>query len=445
MMVATLRLHLPGVQPRGRGAHPLRSLPPLSGEPRARGRGRSARVRAKEDGEEDNSGSMLDASTDFLDSLVDARKRAVREKAQREREMRADLEAMRAAGSPPWALNIVEWLVKFNTDIYEGEVRRLAKLEADQQRYVAEWEAWERTNKEQGPLTVEDFAEVVVTGQDAPEQATAAILAAFIGAAAVSWAASLFGNEVGVIFPDPTLPSAAEASAWAAWTVPYAGATAAAAAFAGPWVANRGTFRFAATEDSFYAALHPTAVLSLAAALAYSQGVIYQGVWLLAFYRMFAGGGVDAGLDPAAADDAVVAQAMGSLVASPAAPVLRLIAAPAAVAATAALEAGVWAARVWAANVLQTVASGDADAAGGGPAAGDAKERPQAPSLAAIVMSEQEFWATTGRVFASSAWLGAETLATRNLWWAVATGAVGLGIAMGVAQVRAGRGGGDER
>lgn len=390
---------------------------------------------AKKDGEDEDSGSMLEASNAFLEKVIESRRRVVQEHAVREREMKAELESMRAAGSPDWALRIVEWLVKLNTDIYQGEVDRLAKLEADHDRYLSEWEEWERTNNEAGLLTVEDLAEVVVTGQDAPEQATAAILAAFIGAAIVSFVASLFGTEVGVLLPDPTLPTAAEISAWAAWTVPYAGATAVAAAFAGPWIANRGTFRFAVAEDSFYGALHPTAVLSLAAALAYSQGVIYQGVWLLSFYHLFAGGGVDAVLDPAAADDAVVSQAMGSLVAAPTAPVLRLIAAPAAVAAAAALEAGVWGARVTAANILQEAASNGSEQAA---AEGEAKEKPQAPSLAAMVMSEQEFWATATRIFASSAWLGAETLAARNLWWAVGTGAVGLAIAMGVARVRAG-------
>jgi len=40
-----------------------------------------------------------------------------------------------------------------------------------------------------------------------------------------------------------------------------------------------------------------------------------------------------------------------------------------------------------------------------------------------------EQWLTISRICISSAWLSVETLATRNLWYAVATGGVGMFIA----------------
>ena len=42
----------------------------------------------------------------------------------------------------------------------------------------------------------------------------------------------------------------------------------------------------------------------------------------------------------------------------------------------------------------------------------------------------EDYWKTGARVFASSAWLAAETVATRSLWCATATAAIGLFIGM---------------
>ena len=71
-------------------------------------------------------------------------------------------------------------------------------------------------------------------------------------------------------------------------------------------------------------------MFSLSSALAYSQAIAYQGVWLLFFLNLYRGdGGNNFSLDPSAADEAIVQQAMGSLVAAP--KLIALVAGPAAV------------------------------------------------------------------------------------------------------------------
>ncbi len=45
-----------------------------------------------------------------------------------------------------------------------------------------------------------------------------------------------------------------------------------------------------------------------------------------------------------------------------------------------------------------------------------------------ILSGSDEFWQTGARVFASSAWLAAETVSTRSLWCATGTAAIGLFI-----------------
>ena len=77
------------------------------------------------------------------------------------------------------------------------------------------------------------------------------------------------------------------------------------------------------------------------------------------------------------------------------------------------------------------------DAAKAMEGAGEEEGSSAVPSLADFEMSQQELWSTVGRIFASSAWLGAETLATHNLWFAVGTGALGIAIGMGVKRNRA--------
>ena len=66
-----------------------------------------------------------------------------------------------------------------------------------------------------------------------------------------------------------------------------------------------------------------------------------------------------------------------------------------------------------------------------------ALRRPEIPSMAAWKMSTEEFWLVIGRVFVSSVYLGAETLITGNLGYAIATGAAGMTLGMFVRRSRA--------
>jgi hypothetical protein len=210
-------------------------------------------------------------------------------------------------------------------------------------------------------------------------------------------------------------------------------------------------------------------VFSLSSALAYSQAIAYQGVWLLFFLNLYRGdGGNNFSLDPSAADEAIVQQAMGSLVAAP--KLIALVAGPAAVLSAAAVETSYFLAKELVNGVVQDVFQSDDGAAIIDPESGlivlkeiknsdEENEKynvngitnyeektiigtitigapPTVPSLASLEMTPQEYWLTAGRVFLASMWMGAETLLTGNLWMAAATGAVGLAVGIGAKRSR---------
>jgi hypothetical protein len=424
----------------------------------------SQKARSTDDSDPEGDG-FLASSTEFIDSLLEKQKKNLQKQAETDESLQLQLEAMRASNAPKFAISVIEWLVGLNRSLWENEVKRLKELEADRDKFVAEWKEFEQKTDTMDPLEIDNLMGQVATGEDASLQATSIVISAFVSATLLSWGSTFFGVSVATLLPDPSVPSASDLSTWAMWTLPYVGATAAAGAILGfHWIGNRGTFRFLA-DDSFFGTLHPTAVLSLSSALAYSQAIAYQGVWLLFFLHLYRGEGTRFSLDPAAADEAVVQQAMGSLVAAP--KILILIAGPAAVVSAAAVEAGYFLVKesingavqgifqkgngiavLDPENGFQVLEKYNVDGIGDheekriiiGGTIGDRsplKVPPEVPSLAKLEMSTQEFWLTASRVFLASMWMGAETLVTGNLWMAAGTGAVGMAVGMGASRQRA--------
>jgi hypothetical protein len=431
----------------------------------------SYRVRSTDDSEPKNSG-LLEKSTAFVDGMIEKQKKTLKQQEEADENLQLQLEAMRAGDAPKFLISILEWLVGITVSLRENEVKRLADLENDRDKFVAEWKDFEEKTDKMDPIEVDDLMERVATGEDASLRATSIVISAFVSATLLSWGSTFFGINVATLLPDPSIPSVSDLSTWAMWTLPYVGATAAAGAILSPqWIGNRGTFRFLA-EDSFFGKLHPTAVLSLSSALAYSQAIAYQGVWLLLSLNLYRGEATsNFSLDPAAADEAAVQQAMGSLVAGP--KLLILIAGPAAVISAAAIEAGYFLIKESVNStvqdifqddgsttvvidpekgfqVLKKIGSTDAEnekynvngvtdyeetriIMGGSfttPQTLTTTTPPKVPSLANLEMSTEEFWLTAGRVFLASTWMGAETLITGNLWMAAATGTVGMAVGM---------------
>ncbi|KAL4527517.1 hypothetical protein Ndes2526A_g08700 [Nannochloris sp. 'desiccata'] len=431
------------------------------------------KVRSTDDSEPEGN-RFLASSTEFIDSLLEKQKKSLKKQEETNESLQLQLEAMRASDAPKLAVSVIEWLVGLNTSLQENEVKRLKELEADRDKFVAEWEEFEQKTENMDPLEIDDLMGQIATGEDASLQATSIVISAFVSATLLSWGSTFFGINVATLLPDPSVPSASDLSTWAMWTLPYVGATAAAGAILGfQWIGNRGTFRFLA-DDSFFGKLHPTAVLSLSSALAYSQAIAYQGVWLLFFLNLYRGGGNSFSLDPTAADEAAVQQAMGSLIAAP--KLMILIAGPAAVVSAAAVEAGYFLIKesingavqeVFQNNgtavldpengfrVIKQIESSDAENEKynvngitdykesriimGGMMGGSSspKAPPKVPSLATLEMSAQEFWLTASRVFLASMWMGAETLITGNLWMAAGTGGVGMAVGMAASRQRA--------
>lgn len=297
---------------------------------------RSHRVYSTNDSEPKES-SFLQKSTEFLDGLLEKQKETLKKSEETDENLQLQLEAMRAGDAPSILIKVIQWLINVNASIRESEVRRIKELEEQREKLVAEWTEFEQKTENMDPIELDKIINQVATGEDASIQATSIVLSAFVTATLLSWGSTFFGINVATLLPDPSFPTASDLTTWAIWTLPYVGATAAASAILGhQWIGNRGTFRFLA-DDSFFANLHPTAVLSLSSALGYSQAVVYQAIWLLFFLKLYRGDTFSF-LDPAAADEAAVQQAMGSLVATP--KILVLLAGPAAVVSSAAVEAG---------------------------------------------------------------------------------------------------------
>ena len=298
-----------------------------------------------EDTTTDNSG-FFEQSVEFVDKMVERQRKNLLKQQSVSVDLRRQIKEMEDRNAPAPVIRLMDWLADRNDSLNEFESTRLANLQLDREKYVEEWKAFEENAAAaMEPLDAEDTFSFVTTGEDSATEATGIVISAFLSAAVISYAASWFNINVGDLLPDPTLPTTAQLTTWAAYTAPYLGATAALAAVAAVGgSADRGTFRFPA-EDAFFGKLHPTAIFSLAASLGYAQAVIYQGVWLLVFLKMYSGGGGGGGgntdflFDPAGADEAAVQQAMGSLFVS--VPGLRaLLAGPAAVLTAAVVETG---------------------------------------------------------------------------------------------------------
>lgn len=429
---------------------------------------------ASGNGKDPDNNDILIKAKEFFDSTVEQQKKLLKEQADNEETILLQLEAMRAQGSPQFLIGIVEWFAGVSKNMREKEEARLKDFEKQEAEFMKSWKDWEQKTDNMEPLDVQDLQQYIATGEDSSERATGIIVSAFFSATLLSWVASWFGINVGTLLQEPAVPTVGDLTTFATWTVPYLGATAAAAAISTPWIGNRGTFRYPA-EDSFFGKLHPTAIFSLATSLGYSQAVVYQGVVLLTFLRMFAGnGGGDYVYDPLVSDEVAVQQAMGSLVSSRG--LGALLAVPAAVLSTATLEAGYFLIKenidntvkeilsdgktivldpdsgiqvldistisidaVVEGNLAQEKAAKPAESSKEASSSKTSVElaRPELPSLGEIKMSDEEVWLTVGRVFLASAWLGTETMVTGNLWMAVGTGAAGMGLGMAARRSKA--------
>jgi hypothetical protein len=395
----------------------------------------------------------LKKATGIVDSIVERQKKNLQKQEQTSQQLELQLEALRANDAPKFAIKIMEKIVALNASLTETEVKRLQDLEADNIKFTSEWKDFEEKLDNMDPLAIDDLVDQVATGEDASLRATSLVITAFLSATFLTWGSTFFGMNVSAILQEPAIPSVGDLTTWLMWTLPYVGATAAGAAIFGiNFIGNRGTSRFLA-DDSFFGKIHPTTVLSLSSALAYSQAIAYQGVWLLFFLNLYRGEGNTFSLDPAAADQAAIQQAMGSLVAGP--KLVGLIAGPVAVVSAAALETAYFTLKEWINQTVQGIFESDGkviiDPENGfqiiqirDSTDGDKEEGrssfsttamvnapPKLPSLAQLEMSTNEFLLTSARVFLASTWMSAETLVTGNLWMAVATGTVGIAVGMG--------------
>ena len=405
--------------------------------------------------------SFSNKSIEILDALLERQRANVQRQSVKNKEMKDQLDIMKASpNTPQTTISFMQWVTDLCTSIENQETERLRDIEHKRETFLQEVRAWEQRDKEANDDNQDQkknatfIDEIVVTGEEAAYEATAFVVFTFISATAVSWVASWFGINLGSLLPDPEIPTVGQVGNWVAWTTPYAAATVAAALISREWIGNRGTFRYLA-EDSFFANLHPSAILSLALSSAYAQGVVWQGVYLLAFLRAFGGGGGGGGI---ASDEYLLTmddgntlqQSMGTLIAAPSFVLGPLFAAPVAVACAATLEAGFFALKAGSLNIMQDVISLEREERerqretkeGGG----DERDAlgalinqpgpPEMPTLPSVELSEEEFWSTTARVFLASVYMGAETLTTGNLWYAIATGAVGLCLGLGVNKSR---------
>jgi len=205
----------------------------------------------------------------------------------------------------------------------------------------------------QDPWYAQDLVNFAATGETAAVTATGILLQAFVGATVATWVLGslLFHVEISTLLPGASLPSQQDFVSWSLWSLPYLGATAAAAAIRPLSVGDQGALRFTVDvtagtgetrrdDDAFFATLSPLSLAAIAAGLGYTQAVVYQGIWLQIILKLL-GAPIETSGGVVASDDVEALQrAMGSLIAAPSvAPFLWV---PTGVILAAAAEAGWW-------------------------------------------------------------------------------------------------------
>jgi hypothetical protein len=406
---------------------------------------RCANRTSRPDPDSEDSSAFL---TNLMDKLIDTERKQVEISKQKMEEMDRELEAAQAANSttPKLLIRALRWVRNLNGSVYERQLKTLEAMEKNREEYLQELQGLNQ-RAASNESTSYDVADYAMSDEGAVASAAGVIAACIVQATIISWIASFFGIELSALLHDPAVPTGGALLTWTAWTVPYAGAAGIAAAFAPSFIGNRGTVRRSDT-DSLFGKNSPVTLTAMAVGLGYAQATIYQGVWLLVSLRIFGAGVYGFDADPFTwGGDADVDAALGSLVAAPIlAPALLKL--PAAVLLAAAIETGTWiidealtrfdptattdvsiesaTAMVLSSDIMQQFL--DKEELEDAMKAGQLSPEKLMQLQRGRKLSEDEYWATLGRVALSSVYMGAETLATGNLWNAVLTGTVGLAI-----------------
>lgn len=351
-------------------------------------------------------------------------------------EMRQDMEV------PAWAVGFLRWARGFHCQTLEEARKRHASLVAKRERYVAGLRQLERELQEQPPMFPPDEGTadwVVLAGynwaigqeddsseglqkvlRESLEQANSpnsvlwVTLVVCMGAAyGVAWAGSWWDVDAYRLlhqFPD----LAASAPTWVAWTAPYVGGTLLAYSLAPP-LFNKSIFRVLATDQQqFFHSVSPPSFLLGAFVIAFSQCLVWQGLWQDVFTGWL-GGSRDALLltDPAALEDGVRAS-MGTLVGAPLLP--AFLVAPSASLLVGLLEGGYFWAMLTAMDATTMM---KVDTSDGWRATLVADIKPS-------VLSQEELTLVAARVALAGSYLALEATLTGSLWLSVGTSMAGL-------------------
>lgn len=321
----------------------------------SRGR-RTCTLRATNGGESDDPDELNYLFKGTINDLIE-KQRSVIQDAQNELE-NFDRFVAQAQDSPQPLLNFLGWLRSISESSIERETERLAKLEstrANLEQDLTQMAKEEERQKKmlQDPWYAQDLVNFAATGETAAVTATGILLQAFVGATVATWVLGsfLFHVEISTLLPGASLPSQQDFVSWSLWSLPYLGATAAAAAIRPLSVGDQGALRFTVDvtagtgetrrdDDAFFATLSPLSLAAIAAGLGYTQAVVYQGIWLQIILKLL-GAPIETSGGVVASDDVEALQrAMGSLIAAPSvAPFLWV---PTGVILAAAAEAGWW-------------------------------------------------------------------------------------------------------
>jgi hypothetical protein len=245
-------------------------------------------------------------------------------------------------------INVMEYLTTWYADRLESTKASVADTAAQRAELLRTLTA----DPGAAPPDFSAFPGAAGGSESALEEAFGIVITSLVLASVASWGAGLCGLQAAELLPDPSAFDPAAATAWAAWTAPYVGATAALGLAAPRLLGGDGVLRFGDVSPRFFSQLAPAGLVSVAAVVAYSQALVWQGAWLQAALRA-AGAGDAAQLlaDPSLAGPDL-AQSLGGLVAAPR--LLAPLVAPTAVAVVAAGQAGWWALRAGAKNLLAT-------------------------------------------------------------------------------------------
>ncbi|KAI3428302.1 hypothetical protein D9Q98_006681 [Chlorella vulgaris] len=285
---------------------------------------------------------------------------------------------------------------------------------------MAAWN-WAQSEEEGKDESLEGLTQLLREALNQPKSPSivlyAAVLSSLATAWGVAWAGSWWGVDAYRLLHDSP-DWGAMAATWLAWTLPYVGGTAA-AYFIAPSIITKSIIRPLVTDQSqFYRSVPFASFVFAAGCVAFSQNLVWQGLWQDVFINWM-GGSRDPLLltDPAQLEDSV-RLSMGTLVGSPRLP--AFLVAPAAALLTGLLEAGFfWTAmQARSINALIPVVTDD----------GNEEEFRAviAVNVESSPLSPEELLLVSGRVALASSFLCLEGTLTGSLWLPIATSAAGL-------------------